>query len=188
MWMRFWKGPGSVWSTHRENLGTETRCDPTTRDEHIVIQSGVFQLLQEAYQKDPSLNRWILNLPVIYYDFQSGQSTIQEQKLDHYLHELFFKEYCQGFGGNRLLQTAYYLINYILDITTNEQFNAFIVEQLPNVLPLEKMIVDRLLTGMNPEDFPDKYRVLIDRQRALNNPTPRLPIFIPKDVGENVHV
>jgi hypothetical protein len=188
MWMRFWKGPGAPWATATEALGTRTRCDPTTRDEHIVIQGGVYEMLKDSYQKEPLLNQWIINLPVIFYDFQSEEPDIQEIKLNRYFQKIFFEDYCLGFSGNRTLQTAYYLIIYILNIKTNKEFNAFISEQLPNVLAMEKTVVDGLLVGMKPSDDPEKYRVLKEREVALNKPIPSLPKFDPKTVGQNVHV
>jgi hypothetical protein len=188
MWMRFWKGPGTPWAERVEELGTEIRCDPTTRDEHISIQAGIYNLLRESYQKDASLNQWIKNLPVVFYDFQSGAPDIKEETLDHYLNKIFYQFHCMGWGGNRTIQTAYYLITYILDINSDEQFNAFIAEQMPIVLGLEKMVVDGLLLGMKSTDDPEKYRVLMERQKALNQPISSLPAFNPQNVGETIHV
>jgi hypothetical protein len=198
MWMRFWKGPGRPWPTVRVDVTNvkvreqADRCSPEDRDEHIFIQQSIRTRLVELYEKDALLEYWIGSLPQVRYNFQDGTSKIYNEPITDLLDRLMLGNECMGFAGNYTIETAYYLIVYMLGLNKRGAFDAFIAEMMPTILQFERDVVNsQLATIKNPninDEVRRKYRILTERRDALAKPIPAQPIFEPAQVQANMHI
>ena len=198
MWMRFWKGPGFPWPTFRVDVldararEREQRCSPEDRDEHSFIQQAIRTAFVETYEKDRTLRTWIESLPAVRYNFRNGDAHINTEPISHLLDRLMLGGECQGFAGDDVAQTGYYLITRMFNLNKVGMFDALIAEMLPPILNIEQQVVNNQLAAIkNPNANADvirRVRVLRERQAALAQPIPKLPIFEPARVEHNIHI
>lgn len=197
MWMRFWKGPGFPWPTFQVQV-TDTavrekglRCGPEDRDEHAFIQQAIRTVFVETYEKDLELRIWINSLPRVQYNFQSGEANIDRGPINDVLDRLMLGNECQGFAGDTVTQTAYYLITRMFNLNKMGAFDEFMAEMMPSILNIEQQVVNNQLAAIKNPNVNDevriRVRVLRQRQAALAQPVPKQPIFEPARVEHNVH-
>ena len=198
-WMRFWKGPGNPWPY---NVRGNDVCVPASRDEHIFIQNNIVNRLIETDQADPMLINWIRQLPTVRYDFNTGNVTFRQELMTTLRGYLIGNE-CMGFGGDRFLQTGYYLVVNLLGANTRDQFSRIVNDMLPVLLDMEREIVREQLDENGElaryvreqaknrlpieNEVEEKLRVLRERQVALNRPFQPVGNFEPNRVGANKH-
>jgi hypothetical protein len=89
----------------------------------------------------------------------------------------------QGAGGNRFVQTGYYLITQLL----SEDFDRFIADMTPPILEIERQIVNDQLCRYTGSTQTEKYEVLIDRQNELKKSVVSQEKFDPKRIVSNKH-
>jgi hypothetical protein len=83
---------------------------------------------------------------------------------------------CMGFGGDKLTQTAYYLITTIYNLTTPEAFNRFLAENVPLIIRYRKTSCKLSIEYITQEDikngtidFQEYVRILRDRQEPCKS-------------------
>jgi len=149
MWMRFWKGPGFRWPTQWiEGGGRGERCEVGRRDEHVFIQQRMHTAIIENYEQYPDLKEWIESLPLIDYNFTTGEAQIATQgatNIKTILDKIQEGDFCLPHGSDLILKTSYYLIVSLLNFKTGNDFNNFIDQMLPPLLDLERQVVIRSL-------------------------------------------
>lgn len=189
MWMRFWKGPGNPWPILRTNTNriwnraVHNRTSPQERDEHVFIQNQIRTQIIERYENDNTLKKWIEDLPVIYYDFETQEAKIAGHTILSVLNNIAIGGHCMGFGADTVVKTAYYYINYMLDVPN---FNSFIRQYIPIINEMEMEVVLRELeTTNNP--YTTKYRVLNGRLSQLQQPQIEQEDFSPIGYQNNFH-
>jgi hypothetical protein len=182
MWMRFWKGPGYEYpyDSHVSDI-----CIPTTRDKHVQLQYIILFSLQESYQRDPVVTRWINSLPMIRYDYNSRIVTPQNETITQTLPGYIAGRSCMGIGGDIFVQTGYVLITRLLG-RQGEQLDQFIATMLPPLLDIEREIVNRRLSEEGIEE--SERLTLIQRRNELNQPLRPQARFDPTRVRPNKHV
>lgn len=192
MWMRFWKGPGYSWPLRKVNVKLESerkkqqRSSPRERDEYIFIQESVRTTIIEMYENDVLLNNWIVSLPTIYYDFETGDATCATHNIKETLDKIAIGDYCMGFGSDTILKTAYYYIINVLDYSPGNSFNNFIESKLPQLLDLEYSSIINQLNSIHTESF--RSQILNNRLHILQQPIPKQPPFDPSNYQNNVHI
>lgn len=180
MWMRFWKGPGTPYPTAwQEGGGGAERCETGARDEHIFIQHSIRSRLVDQYEKDPAVKSWIDSLPVISYDFPTGESRIGKQSLTEILNFIQNGDFCMAHGSDIALQTAFYLISRFFDLPTIDDFNNFIANYMPTLFNIEKEVVDREIQVLTQKGVNkgDRWKTLQKRKTELARPVPVQPPF-----------
>lgn len=223
MWMRFWKGPGYPYPIMRiHNIYDEAernkqqRCSPAERDQHSFIQQHMLSIIRETIEKDKNLNNWINDISLVQYNFSTKKSTLRDRSLKDYLDQFILGEECMGYGGDYIIETAYYYIKELLiekNADIDQNFNNFINEMLPAITDLERQVVYyQLLTVKDPDKNIDdydkvveietrnelifnarnRYKILKERAETLGplenpKPTPIQPPFNPTNVSYNVH-
>lgn len=194
MWMRFWKGPGTPWPTawvggkEGEYSGDAERCDTITRDEHVFIQNYLRAAIAKLYETNFSLQQWINNLPLINYNFVTNESRPStDTKLITILNAIQGENMCMGHGSDVITRTAYSLIQKLLDITTPEQFNAFINAMLPQIENLELQVVTSQL-GFIRDPNSKQAETLRKRKQRLENFRRAQPPFDPRSLAQTGHV
>jgi hypothetical protein len=195
MWMRFWKGPGFRWPVEWvEGGGYQDRCETGRRDEHVFIQNSVRTAITEAYERYPGLKQWIEALPLLDYDFRTGEvqiATAGTTTIIGIIDKIQLGDFCMAHGSDLILKTAYYLIVSILNFRTGADFNRFIDEMMPNVLDIERQVVFYQLTQIKDRTSA-RGRALEARLAELGTPTnprpvPKQPPFDPTLVGATGH-
>ena len=197
MWMRFWKGPGFSWPTFRVDVSNPTarereqRCSPEDRDEHSFIQQAIRTAFVETYEKDPLLREWIESLPKVRYSFKTGHADINREPIIYLLDRLMLGDVCQGFAGDDVAETGYYLVTRIFNLNKAGMFDTLIAETLPPILNIEQQVVNNQLAAIKNPDANDdvrrRVRILRERQTALAQPIPKQPTFEPANVEHNFH-
>lgn len=198
MWIRFWKGPGNPWPIEWiEDGNRHDRCSIGRRDEHIFIQQGVHTALKNEYEKYPGLKTWIESLPLINYDFITGDIRVALPNdkggiatILGVLDNIQLGDFCMAHGTDLILKTSYYLIWIILGFENIDQFNELIDAFLPKLLAIEKDVIEYQLRYItNPEHKKVKERVaaLNARLTELKQPTPIQPPFDPTRLGGTGH-
>ncbi len=191
MWMRFWKGPGHAWPMQKVNVKNERsrnmsdRSSPHERDEHVFIQEAVRSELIEMYESDAYLKNWIENLPTIYYDFETQESSCASYNIITVLNKIAMGSYCMGFGSDTILKTSYYYITSLLDHYSD--FDNYISTMMPTILDIEYTVVDSQLDSIS-DHTSNRYRVLMQRSKTLQQPMPIQPPFNPSQYENNVHI
>lgn len=109
-----------------------------------------------------------------------------DETLDILLNGLFFQNRCMGYGEDQLIQTAYSLIK---TIHPNIQFDQYLSQYYPQINEMERTVVDTMLKEYANEEplIQDLITVFQERQKALQNPTPKLAPFVPERVERNPH-
>lgn len=176
IWQRFWKGPGRPWPYKPKN--DINICIPLNRDEHVDIQNNIWALIKKKIRTDSTLNVWINKLPVINYDVNTGDFQILTDTVVQILPGYLTGTHCMGIGGDLFLGIGYILITELLDVDINE----FISEMLPELLYLERQVVNYTQTELYPyielinsgqevdDNIRDKIMVLKERYNDLNKP------------------
>ena len=192
MWMRFWKGPGYPWPLIKVNVRRESernreqRSSPEERDEYIFIQDGVRSLIIEMYENDSVLNKWITELPTIYYDFETNDASCASHTIKSILDQIALGEYCMGFGSDTILKTAYYYITALLDYSQGHAFDEFIAQSLPRLQDLEYRSVTGQLQAVSTPGT--RLHVLNNRLHILHEPIRQQQSFNPVNYQNNIHV
>jgi hypothetical protein len=196
MWMRFWRGPGSLWPLVRVNVTREAdrnrgqRASPPERDEHIFIQEGVRTAIIEMYERDPILKNWVESLPTIYYDFETREASCATHSIKSILDQIAIGDYCMGFGSDTILKTAYYYITAVLEYPLESQghalFDGFMERMLPQLQDIEYTTVTNQVANIHSPSF--RLQVLNNRLHALQQPIPKQPAFSPSNYQNNVHI
>ena len=210
MWMRFWKGPGYEWPVGWvEGGGGGDRCETGRRDEHIFIQNAVKTAIVLEYEKYPGLKQWIESLPLVDYNFRSGEAKIATggaTNIVTILNKIQLGDFCMAHGSDLILKTSYYLIARILGLTNEGQFNQFIESLLPTLVNIEQQVVSFQLYTIQQQneeamkkatregkqfqyhhDVRERVNALEARQTELAKPVPRQPPFRPTKIGETGH-
>ena len=204
MWMRFWKGPGYPYPVKWvEGGGVGDRCDQGTRDEYVWIQLALRTTLLEIYEKNPTLNDFISNLPLVNYNFQTGEATLAEpgEQTDWYgkvtarpyrindvVEPLQRGKFCEAHGSDLILKSSYYLINRILNLTTGAEFNNFLNASIDALSTMEKTSVEKQLAGIKDRTkVPKRVEALESRLRELNAPKKAQLPFDPTATGKTGH-
>jgi hypothetical protein len=197
MWMRFWKGPGFPWPVGWvEGGGGGERCELGRRDEHMVIQQSLRGVIRNYYDDLPGLKEWIENLPLIDYDFTTGEVKIATggaTTIKTILDNVENANFCMAHGSDLIIRTAYYLIVSIFEFKTGADFNGFIDRMMPPVLHLEREIIDFQydqivnLPTDDPLRAPKRMKALEARRIELAKPIPRQPPFVPTQVRATGH-
>jgi hypothetical protein len=192
MWMRFWQGPGYRWPTEWiEGGGYKDLCEASRRDEHIFIQQSVRAAIIEQYEQSPLLKIWIENLPLLDYNFVTGQVKIATQgatTILTILNKIQLGDFCMAHGSDLILKTSYYLIASILNLKTGADFNAFINQMLPDLLNIERQIINNQLANIkNRGAASERVNALEARRNELLRPMPKQPPFDPTIVRKTGH-
>lgn len=201
MWMRFWKGPGNPWpyNPSRDNI-----CIPTSRHQHVEIQNYVFRSLSSVYSQDAQVKKWVERLPIASHNFQDDTGKVKRETVISLMPGYLAGTHCMGIGGDLFVQTAYVLITDLLGFNQKGQIDEFLSEMLPELLQVEKDVVNTLLSPnatlyfyiqlMNHgEDIDaqlrDEILVVMERQDELNNPNLQyIDEFIPHLIKPNKHL
>ena len=190
MWMRFWKGPGYQWPLKKVNVravsNRDIRASPEERDEHVFIQDGIRADIIEMYENDVGLKEWIDNLPAIYYDFSTNESSVASYTVKSTLDKIALGNMCMGFGSDTIMKTAYVYISEILQHPVGNEFDTFILQSLPQLQDLEYEKITNLLETSDKRSV--RYTILNNRLRRLQNPIRTLDKFDPANYQNNVHV
>jgi len=192
MWMRFWKGPGNEWPTAWiEGGGYAGRCEVGRRDQHVFIQQSVRTSIMESYEQIPGLKQWIENLPLVDYNFKTGDAKAAAGDVSTVLtilDKIQLGDFCLAHGSDLLLKTSYFLITYLLDYN-NDEFNNFIREMLQPLKVLELQVVEYQLANIKDRTAAlDRVVALEARREELLKLLPYQPDFIPKTVGKTGHI
>lgn len=196
MWMRFWKGPEYDWSKKRVDVKIEKqreeaeRCDPEQRDYHVNIQKECRDIILSKF--DPEVLNWINSIPRIVYEFTTKRlTTISRQLLNNYITGLMSRIECEGFGGDRAIENAYFY-STTLFVDSNEEFNNLIEKFLPQILDVEREAVDKLIKeiGFNPDEKQtvELQKVIAERYHSLKKGNPKLKPFTTEGIEFNIHV
>ena len=210
MWMRFWKGPGYEWPVVwvEDGRGAE-RCEIGRRDEHIFIQNAVKTAIVLEYEKYPGLKQWIEGLPLVDYNFRSGEAKIATggaTNIATVLNKIQLGDFCMAHGSDLILKTSYYLIARVLGLTNEGQFNQFIESLLPTLINIEQQVVAFQLYTIQQQneeaikkaakegkqfqyhhEVRERVNTLEARQTELAKPIPRQPPFRPTKIGGTGH-
>lgn len=193
MWMRFWKGPGYSWPMKKITINnpiartTWERASPTERGEHIFIQHSIRSSIMELYENDIPLKTFIDELPVIYYEFDTGDARLASYPLKETIDKIVIGKHCMGFGSDTILKTSYYYIMNLIDHNGEKDvFNRYINEMFPSIFELERKCIQKEIIHVQPNTL--RYNILQNRLDSLLNPLPMQPGFVPSDYQNNVHV
>lgn len=151
----------------------------------------------KAYATAASVANFIRSLPQVEYNFQTGVArSVGPRTITDELNSVESGS-CMGFGGDRIIQSAYYAITRLFNFTRREQFDAFLSERLPAILEIERLVVGPMLearrAGMNDRTIPDDIVTeqlisLEERRDQLSLPTPpKLFPFVPEATQNNRH-
>lgn len=216
MWMRFWRGPGTPWPVGWvEGGGGAELCQAGRRDEHIFIQNAVRTAITNEYEKAayPGLRQWIEALPLIDYNFHSGEAKMAHAgatTIKTVLDRIQLGDFCMAHGSDLILKTSYYLIARLLGFATEGEFNQFIDVMLPVLVNIEQQVVanelaaiaareqaarDRAiregkrfnLDALRTHEVRNRIEALEARRTALAQPMPRQPPFRPTLVERTGH-
>ena len=192
MWMRFWNGPGNPWPTRWvEGGGEGDLCEAARRDEHIFIQHSIYATIATTYEQYPGLKAWIEALPLLDYNFTTGEAAVATAgatNIKIVLDRIALGDFCMAHGSDLILKTSYYLIARILNLTTGAQFNEFINNMLTALLDIERQTVVYQLTLIKDRTKArERVATLEARRDVLNRPTPAQPPFDPTTVGKTGH-
>lgn len=196
MWMRFWLGPKYSWADVRYDMANEKalvghRCVPTKREKHIIIQREVYNLLMFIINEQPKILQWVSSLPELSYNFTTNLLEEQPNTLDDVLSGIFFKNECMGFGGDKLIQSAYGIITTLHPNTKGNEFTQYIAKYFPEISKMERKIVEDLLQQYavaNADQWTqDMLATLKERQKELAEDLPILRQFFPERVGYTPH-
>ena len=190
MWLRFWKGPGFPWPVRwNDRGGQDDFCTTGFRDAHAVIQQGVHHnILRDA--ADPVLTQWLNNLPLVDYNFRTGEAraaTGGTAIIKEILDRVAQGRFCLANASDLVLRDAYFLITSIIDVRTEDKFNEFLQRYNDNLLALENAVVTTRLNN-RVNERPDDVQVLLERQRELGNPRRPLPRLSLRDIGGTEHI
>lgn len=192
MWMRFWPGPGHPWPLQKVNVNNRSarnlqhRTSPLERDEYIFIQNSIRTNIIELYEKNSELKEWIESLPVIYYDFETKESSVATHKIKDIIDQIVIGDYCMGFGSDTILKTAYYYIVHLLDYSEGTPLDEFLNTMMPLLIDIEYNTINNELPLIHRETF--RRQLLQNRLQQLNNPLPRQPSFNSTYYQNNIHV
>ena len=190
MWLRYWNGPGNPWPTRwMDGGGQNELCEGARRDEHTFIQQSIRTAIIEAYEKDPELQQWIEALPLVDYNFRSGEPAIATggvTTIKTILDNIQLGNFCIPHGSDLILRTSYFLINRILGFNTVPEFNNFINEMLVPLTDIERQVVDYQLQTIK-DNKGNRVATLRSRQAKLALPLPKQPLFDPNTVDNTQH-
>ena len=198
MWMRFWNGPGHPWPTRWvEGGGGGDRCETGRRDEHVWIQQSIRTALSDAYEKEPGLKQWVENLPLIDYNFRTGEAAVATAgatNIKVILDRIQLGDFCMAHGSDLIIRTAYYLIARLLNLTTGKQFNDFINGMISGLIDIERQVVTYQLALIKDPNVSQAVRDRVAALRARQGelgvqgaPIPVQPPFDPTTVGVTHH-
>jgi hypothetical protein len=192
MWMRFWKGPGQPWPLSKVNVSSksarnrEQRSSPEERDEYIFIQNSVRTHIIEEYEKDTKLKDWIDSLPVVYYDFDTKETSLATRNIKEILDQIAIGDYCMGFGSDTILKTAYCYIIGILGNSEGTEFDAFLTRMLPALTDIEYTTISNQLPNITTDT--SKRNILRNRMRDLQGRIAIQQPFSTIDYQNNIHI
>jgi len=199
-WMRFWHGPNHPWTYddpimrtqagRRMQPGTMYVC-PLERNEHTEIQLQIRLMLMDQYARFPDVRDMVDGLRMVNYTWiNPGAATISATPVNNYINDIA-QGACQGYGGDYVTATAYYIITSIFNFTTGPQFDTFLRDNLNSVLQLERNLIERdrpaLVAGATTEADQRKLAAYTERWTSLQNPVQHLEPFNPRRVGPNIH-
>ena len=203
MWLRFWRGPGHDYPVRWVEGGDRgDLCDTYTRDEHQGIMMLVrARILEEMERANPELERWVLRLPLVSYNWITGEARLagaQPETLDmlernDLINFIILKtqmgEFCLAHGSDLIIQGGFYIPSAMFRFN-EEEFNRFINDYMFSVLALEKEVVDAVVQDMQNRRVTTgkKYETYLSRQNALNQPIPTQPAFTTGRVGGTGHI
>ena len=197
MWMRFWKGPGNAWPTEWvEGGGGGERCELGRRDEHVFIQQSIRTAISDAYEQYPGLKQWIENLPLLDYNFTTGEAqvaTAGTTTIKTILDKIQLGDFCMAHGSDLILKTSYYLTANILNLKTGADFNGFIERMMPALFDIERQVVAYQLAQIKDRNRARERVIALEAR--LNDlgpanapkPIPRQPPFNPNLIGRTGH-
>jgi hypothetical protein len=170
MWMRFWQGPGRIYPViWKEGGGTTGAggeyCELATRDVNVIYMQNVRTEILNAMPRD--LEEWVLQLPRVRYNFQTGEPTLGQETIDFLIQKVIEGNFCLADASDKTGQTAYYLITRLFSMNDAE-LNAFIKEEIPRIyqkyeIPLEKATLESIVRGLEKKDI-EKDKKKIEQQ------------------------
>lgn len=199
MRMRFWLGPGHPWADVRIDVSDENyiklRCKAPKRENNILIQHRMYDILQKGYIPDKNIVNWLNILPAVRYRFQHRHidEVYTNKTINDALLDVFVRRNCMGIGGDILIQSAYVMIMTFhpeLDVTT------FLNQYLIELHKLEQIAVKQLLheygasgKHVNKTSSGTFIKVLKEREKELEaKDIPVLYPFEPEKVEYNLHL
>ena len=75
MYIRFWKGPGYPYPANWSEQNEDT-CLYKQRDENVIIELKVFDLLMAEIEQETRLKDFLLDLPYVYHSWATGESKV----------------------------------------------------------------------------------------------------------------
>lgn len=154
MVFRFWNGPPNAYPVvWREGGGARdpNLCTRAERDENSTRWMALrTSILSKA---SPELEKWLLDLPRIRYNFRDGDTGLGAETLDSVYQLIQQGEYCLADGSDRFLQTGYYLITRILGLHNVNEMNSFLRNELVRLyreyeLPGQSLIIRNQLNSL----------------------------------------
>ena len=182
MWIKHWKGPGHEWPRQDNNF----LCEKEARNEHVFIQQSVRSVISDKYDSDPVLKVWVDGLPLVDYNFNTGEASIATGDIStvkRLLNLIQLGDFCMAHGADLILKSAYYLITNVLGLREKSQFNAFIDVMLPVLSDIERDVVRRHLGSIRDpaanKEVIQRVMYLNNRLMELSEPQPKQPPFDP---------
>lgn len=185
MFARFWEGPGHIypviWAEGRRRTGAGgDYCDLATRDTKVLEWQALRTRILESMS--PELERWILALPRVQYNFQTGDAALGRETIDFVIEKIIESQFCLADGSDRVGQTAYFLITQLLEMDLL-QLNRFLQEEMPDLYQkyeslLEKSTLESLIRSIetvhltNLDTYRNSFLRLVNK--LYENP-PRVP-------------
>lgn len=195
MWMRRWNGPGYPWPVSNAviNKNKEQFCERGDNIEHLFIQQGVHDALNDNFNAYPNLNNLIESIPIINYNFETKEKQIytsQNTLLSNILRLIEHGSFCVAHASDLLLGTAYNIMRTVLGRNNIQQINELIAEIIPYISNIEQQVVNNLLTdreGLGLTQSKKRKSILEKRRDELLKPIEMLPFFDPETVDDTGH-
>ena len=175
---RFWKGPPNpypmVWV---EGGGRDQLCTEIQRDENAVYWMALRTRILSAMPK--TLEEWLLGLPRVKYNFQTGDATLGEEVIDFVITKAQEGNFCLADASDRIIQTSYYLATRILSLDNN-QFNRLMKEEIVRLftqyeIPALTSLLDGAITQLQGRVTPDTLKLLIKNVNRVRSKLDLVP-------------
>jgi gas vesicle protein len=171
MTMRFWQGPGRIYPVIWKEGGGQTGaggdyCDLATRDDNVIYMQNVRTAILNAMPRD--LEEWVLQLPRVRYNFNTGEPTLGQETIDFVIQEIIKGNFCLADASDKTGQTAYYLITRLFSMDDAE-LNRFIKEEIPRIyqlyeIPMEKATIDSIIKALEKKETGETEKKTLKQQ------------------------
>lgn len=192
MWMRFWKGPGYDWPMEKVDIKRKAlrdiydRASIEERDEHVSIQQLVQSAIIDDFEKNTKLYQWIMDLPAIYYEFDTGESKCANYPISKTLEETALGKLCMGFSSDTILKTSVFYITDMLGIPFGRSFDDFVYDIIQTLCKIELPIIQSKI--YDTHIMTPKLSVYNKRYKELNKESYAQHPFNKNLYQNNIHV